>query len=51
MQPRRCARFEGSERSPTSLWSHYTMVKLKRESRRFDSNITFGSAIRMREAK
>lgn len=27
MQPRRCARFEGSERSPTSLWSHYTTLK------------------------
>lgn len=34
MQPRRCAQFEGSERSPASLWSHYTMLKLKRESRR-----------------
>jgi len=31
MQPRRYARFEGSERSPTSLWSHYTMLKLTRE--------------------
>ena len=27
MQRRRCARFEGSERSPTYPWSHYTMRK------------------------